>query len=77
MLAAFINGSRALNVVQLLVEKGATVGTLSWPCGTPLQAAAAGGQSGAVEFLLKNGADAKFQNSKHFDLRGGGYERLV
>ena len=49
-------------VVRLLVNAGAAVDALGGECGTPLQAAAAGGHGGVVEPLLKAGANA---NIKH------------
>ena len=59
--AACVNGSRALEIVRLLVRRGATINTRGEGCGTPLQAAAAGGHGGAVGFLLEHGAKAEIQ----------------
>ena len=64
--------------MQLLVEKGAILDTLSsWACGTPLQAAAAGGHIGAVDFLLKNGANDMVQNSITISLPRRGSVQLA
>ena len=59
--AACVNGSRALDIVKLLVSGGATINTIGGSCGTPLQAAAAGGHGGAVGFLLEQGAFAEVE----------------
>lgn len=70
--AACVNGFGGLEIVELLVRWGAAISPLGGGCGTPLQAAAAGGHGSVVGFLLERGADAEVQNSVIISIAGTG-----